>query len=163
MMRELPAYHLPPAGADPTHQCPAGHGHRTARLTKISLSLRHFACKQRLADRRCAPMRNWFQSSGVYTNMLRVPLFLVCSLAALAQPSPPQNHMDAAIQAVSQARQSGRLEEIVALREQAHALLQRVPADSPQFANWSQQVAHLYQSPNRNANWNAPARAILLE
>ena len=108
-------------------------------------------------------MRNWFQSSGVYTNMLRVPLFLVCSLAALAQPSPPQNPMDAAIQAVSQARQSGRLEEIVALREQAHALLQRVPADSPQFANWSQQVAHLYQSPNRNANWNAPARAILLE
>ena len=108
-------------------------------------------------------MRNWFQSSGVYTNMLRVPLFLLCSLAAMAQPSPRQNPMDAAIQAVSQARQSGRAEEVAALREEAHALLRRAPADSPQFANWAHEVAHLYQSPNRNANWNAPARAILLE
>ena len=108
-------------------------------------------------------MRNSFQSSGVYTNMLRVPLFLLCSLAALAQPSPRQDPLDAAIQAVSQARQSGRLEAIAALREQAHALLQRVPVDSPQFATWAHEVAHLYQSPNRNANWNAPARAILLE
>jgi hypothetical protein len=49
-------------------------------------------------------MRNWTRSSGVYTNMLRVPLFLICSLAALAQPSPRQNPMDAAIQAVQQAR-----------------------------------------------------------
>jgi len=108
-------------------------------------------------------MRNWTRSSGVYTNMLRVPLFLICSLAALAQPSPRQNPMDAAIQAVQQARYSGRTEEIAALREQAHALLQRVPVDFPQFANWAQQVAHLYQSPNRNANWNAAARAILQE
>src|ERR1035441_5481616 len=108
-------------------------------------------------------MRNWLRSSGVYTNMLRVPLFLLCSLAALAQPSPPQNPMDAAIQAVWQVRDSGRTEEVAALREQAHALLRRVPADSQQFANWAQQVAHLYQSPNRNANWNAAARAILQE
>jgi tetratricopeptide (TPR) repeat protein len=108
-------------------------------------------------------MRNWRRSSGVYTNMLRVPLFLLCSLAALAQPLPRQNPMDAAIRAVQDLRYSGRTEEIVALREQAHALLRRVPVDSPQFANWAQQVASLYQSPNRNANWNAPARAILQE
>jgi hypothetical protein len=88
-------------------------------------------------------MRNWLRSSGVYTNMLRVPLFLLCSLAALAQPSPPQNPMDAAIQAVWQVRDSGRTEEVAPLREQAHALLRRVPADSQQFANWAQQVAHL--------------------
>jgi tetratricopeptide (TPR) repeat protein len=108
-------------------------------------------------------MRNWLRSSGVYTNMLRVPLFLAFSLAGLAQPSPRQNPMDAAIQAVQQVRYSGRTEEIAALREQAHALLQRVPVDAPQFANWAQQVARLYQSPNRNANWNAAARAILQE
>ena len=108
-------------------------------------------------------MRNWLRSSGVYTNMLRVSLFLVCSLAALGQPSPRQNPMDAAIQAVQQARNTGHTEEIAALREHAHALLQRVPAGSPQFANWVHQVADLYRSPNRNANWNAQARAILQE
>jgi hypothetical protein len=108
-------------------------------------------------------MRNWFRSSGVYTNMLRAPLFLLCSLAALAQPLPRQDPMDAAIQAVQQVRYSGLTEEIAALREGAHALLQRVPVDSPQFANWAHQVACLYQCPNRNANWNAPARAILQE
>src|ERR1039457_5292848 len=152
-----------PPGADPTHQCPAGHGTGAAHHSKSILSARHFTCKQRLPDRRSAPMRNWLRSSGVYTNMLRVSLFLVCSLAAVGQPSPRQNPMDAAIQAVEQVRYGGRTEEIAALREQAHALLQRVPADSAQFANWAQQVAHLYQNPNRNANWNAAARAILQE
>ena len=39
-------------------------------------------------------MRNWLRPSGVYTNMLRVPLFLVCSLAALAQPSPRQDPLE---------------------------------------------------------------------
>ena len=106
-------------------------------------------------------MRNLLRSSGVYTHMLRVPLFLLCSLAALAQPQ--LNPIDAAIQAVQQVRYSGRTEEIAALREQAHALLQRVPAGSPQFAKWVHQVADLYRSPNRNANWDAPARAILQE
>ena len=104
-------------------------------------------------------MRNWIRSSGVYTNMLRVPLFLVCSLAALAQSSARPDPLDAAIQAVWQARNSGHLEEAVAAREQARALLPRAPVDSPRFAGWVQGVAQFYQS----ANWNAPARAILQE
>ena len=104
-------------------------------------------------------MRNWTRSSGVYTNMLRLPLVLVCSLAALAQPSPRQNPLDAAIQAVWQARNNGRFEEAVAARDQARALLPRAPVDSPQFAYWVQQVAQLYQ----NSNWNAQARTILQE
>jgi tetratricopeptide (TPR) repeat protein len=102
-------------------------------------------------------MRNRLRPSGVYTNMLRVPLFLVCSLAALAQPSPRQDPLDAAIQAVWQARNSGHFEKAVAAREQARAVLPRAPVDSPQFPGWAQQVAQLYQ----NANWNAQARAIL--
>jgi tetratricopeptide (TPR) repeat protein len=65
--------------------------------------------------------------------------------------------LDAAIQAVWQARNSGHFEEAVAAREQARALLPRAPLDSPQFPGWAQQVAQLYQ----NANWNAQARAIL--
>jgi tetratricopeptide (TPR) repeat protein len=102
-------------------------------------------------------LRNWTRSSGVYTNMLRVPLFLVCSLAALAQPSPRQDPLEAALQAVRQARNTGHFEEAVAAREQARALLPRAPVDSPQFAFWVQQVAQLY----RNSNWNSQARAIL--
>jgi tetratricopeptide (TPR) repeat protein len=104
-------------------------------------------------------MRNWTRCSGVYTNMLRVPLFLFCSLAALAQPSPRQDPLDAANQAFWQARNSGRVEDAVAAREQARALLPRVPLDSPRFANWARQVSQLY----RNSNWNAQARAVLHE
>lgn len=104
-------------------------------------------------------MRNWTRCSGVYTNMLRVPLFLVCSLAALAQPSPRQDPLDTALQAVWQARNNGRFEVAAAGREQARAQLQRAPVDSPRFAGWAQQVAQLYQS----SSLNAQARAILRE
>ena len=104
-------------------------------------------------------MWNWLRPSGVYTNMHRVPLFLVCSLAALAQPSPQPDPLDAAIQAVWQARSSGHVEEAVAARQHARALLARAPLDSPRFAGWAQGVAQLY----RNASWNAQARAILQE
>src|ERR1035441_8754666 len=94
-------------------------------------------------------MRNRLRPSGVYTNMLRVPLFLFFSLAALAQPSPRQDPLDAAIQAVWQARNSGHFEEAVAAREQARAVLPRAPVDSPQFPGWAQQVAQLYRSEER--------------
>jgi tetratricopeptide (TPR) repeat protein len=104
-------------------------------------------------------MRNWTRSSGVYTDMLRIPLFLVCSLAALAQPSPRQDPLETALQAVWQARNNGRFEEAIAAREQARALLKRAPADSPRFPGWVQQVTQLYQS----ASLNAQARAILQE
>jgi tetratricopeptide (TPR) repeat protein len=108
-------------------------------------------------------MRNWTRCSGVYSNMLRAPLFLVCSLAALAQvspqPRPRQDPMDAAIQAVWQTRNTGRFAEAATMREQARALLQRAPVDSPQFAGWVQQVAQLYQQ----LSLNGQTRAILQE
>ncbi len=101
-------------------------------------------------------MRNWTRSSGVYSSMLRVLLFLVCSLA-LAQPSPQQDPLDQAIQAVWQARNSGRFEESAASRDRARALFQQKSVDAPQFAGWAQQVAQIYQ----NSSLNAQARTIL--
>jgi tetratricopeptide (TPR) repeat protein len=104
-------------------------------------------------------MRNWTGSSGVYTHMLRVSLFLVLTWAAPAQPSRQQDPLDAAIQAVWQARNTGRFDDAAAAREQARALLQRAPVDSPRFAGWVQQVAQAYQNSNRSAQ----ARAVLQE
>jgi tetratricopeptide (TPR) repeat protein len=104
-------------------------------------------------------MRNWSRCSGVYSYMLRAPLFLVCSLAVLAQQRPQQDPLDTAIQAVWQTRNSGRFAEAAAARDQARALLQRAPVESPRFAGWAQQVAQLYQ----NSNFNAQARSILQE
>ena len=104
-------------------------------------------------------MRNPAHSSGVYTLVLRLPLSLLLTLAAQAQPSLRQDPLDAALQAVWQARNNGNFEGTAAAREQAHVLLQRVPADSPRFAGWAQQVAAAYQ----NSSWNVQARAILQE
>jgi tetratricopeptide (TPR) repeat protein len=104
-------------------------------------------------------MRNWTRCSGVYNNMLRVSLYLFCSLAAVAQPMPRQDPLDAALQAGWQAQGSGRFAEATAGREQALALLQHAPVDSPRFPSWVQQLAQLYQ----NSGWNARARTILQE
>jgi len=103
-------------------------------------------------------MRNPSRSSGVYRNMHRTPLFLVCTLAALAQ-QPQQDPMDTAIQAVWQARADGHFEQAGAAREQARAQLQNTPAESPRFAAWVQQVAQLYSA----AGLNLQARRILRE
>ncbi len=102
-------------------------------------------------------MRNPARCFGVYSNMLRIPLFLVCSLAAVAQMRQQQDPLDTAIQAVWQARSSGQFGVAAAAREQARALLQRAPADSPRFAGWVQQVSQFYQS----SSLNGQARAIL--
>jgi tetratricopeptide (TPR) repeat protein len=104
-------------------------------------------------------MRNWARRSGVYSIMVRMPLFLICAFAALAQPSFRQDPLDTAVQSVWQARNSGRFEEAAAARDQARALLQRAPVDSPRFAGWAQEVAQSYQ----NSGWSAQARAILQE
>jgi len=108
-------------------------------------------------------MPNWPRYSHIYSTMHRVPLFLVCSLAALAQPSPQtppqQNPLDTAIQAVWQARTNGRFEEAAAAREQARAQLRRASVDSPRFTEWVYQVMQLY----RHSNLNAHARAVLQE
>jgi tetratricopeptide (TPR) repeat protein len=104
-------------------------------------------------------MWNWTRWSGVYSNMHRAPLFLVCSLAALAQQSTQQDPLDTAIQAVWQARSNGRFEDAAAAREQARAQLQRAPADSPRFTDWVYQVMQLYQ----HSNLNVQARVVLQE
>ena len=104
-----------------------------------------------------ADLRNW--PPGFHIYVLRVPLLLVCWFAALAQPSPQEDPLDALIQAVWQARSQGRFEEAAARREQARALLRSVPADSPQFAGWARQVAQFY----RTSSLNAQAEATLQE
>jgi hypothetical protein len=103
-------------------------------------------------------MGNWIRCSGVYTNMRRVLLILVCSLAGLAQRLPQQNPLDQAILAAWQADNS-HLQEATAARERARVLLRSVPVGSSQFTGWAQQVAQLY----RNASLNAQARAVLQE
>ncbi|MDR3702425.1 MAG: hypothetical protein P4L56_22445, partial [Candidatus Sulfopaludibacter sp.] len=99
--------------------------------------------------------------SGVYSYMLRVPLLLICSLAAWAQhwaqQAPQQDPINAAIQVIWQARNEGRFEDAAAAREQARSLLQRAPVDAPQFQGWAQQVSQAYQ----NSGMNGQARAVL--
>ena len=104
-------------------------------------------------------MRNWRSCSGVYSGMVRVPFLLLYSLAALAQPGPRQDPMDAAIDAVWRARSMSRFSEAAAGLDQARAQLQRTPVSSARFAGWARQVAQLYQS----SGWNAQARATLQE
>ncbi len=104
-------------------------------------------------------MRNWTRLPGVYNTMQRISLVTVFSLVAAAQPLMQQDPLDTAIQAVWQSRTQGNFEGAGAAREQARALLQRVPVDSPRFAGWVQQVAQIYQA----SGWNAKARAILEE
>ncbi len=95
--------------------------------------------------------------SGVYPSMRRACLLLVCSLAMMGQPLTPEDRMTAAIQALWEAPDKGPIEAIAARREEARALLQRAPVDSPRFAGWVQQLATIYQ----NAGLNAQARALL--
>ncbi len=108
-------------------------------------------------------MRNSHSRSGVYSYMLRVALLLICSLAAWAQqwaqPSPQQDPINAALQAIWQARNEGRFEDAAAARDQARSLLQHVPVDAPQYQGWVQQVAQAYQS----SGMNLQARAVLLD
>lgn len=103
-------------------------------------------------------MRNWTGCSGVYRDMLRVPLLLASTLAALAQPMP-RDPLDTTLQQYWQARQQGRIEDAASRRQEARTLLQGVPPDSPRLPMRVQQVSQLYQ----NANRNAEARAVLQE
>jgi tetratricopeptide (TPR) repeat protein len=89
--------------------------------------------------------------------MPRVSLFLLCSLAALAQQAPRQDPLDAALQAAWREAAKAPFQQSAATREQVRSLLQHVPANAPRFPGWAQQVAQLYQ----NAGLNAEARSIL--
>ncbi len=66
-------------------------------------------------------MRNWSSCSGVYSGMARVPLLVLYSLTALAQPGPRQDPMDAAIDAVWRARSMSRYSEAAAGAGSRHA------------------------------------------
>jgi len=84
----------------------------------------------------------------------RVPIVLLLgSAGALAQFRVGQfQHPDpvnSAIQDYWQASSQGRFDEAAAKRTALRALLDQVPVDAPQFANWVQQVAQLYQSAGR--------------
>ena len=102
-------------------------------------------------------MRNSHSRSGVYSYMLRVPLLLICSLAAGAQPWAQEDPINAAVQSVWQARNEGRFDDAAAARDQARSLLQRAPVDAPQYQGWVQQVAQAHQS----SGMNLQARTIL--
>jgi tetratricopeptide (TPR) repeat protein len=100
-------------------------------------------------------MGNWTRLSGVYSNMHRLPLLLVCWFTAMAQQPPAQDPLDAAIQAAYAA--NGHFQEAVAAREQARELLRHMPASAERFGIETSQVAQLFQNVGRNAE----ARAIL--
>ncbi len=97
--------------------------------------------------------------SGVYGSMRCACLLLVCSLTIMGQPTTLEDRLTAAIQAMWEAPDKGPIEAIAARRDEARALLQRAPVDSPRFAGWVQQLANIYQ----NAGLNAQARALLLD
>ncbi len=89
-------------------------------------------------------------------------LCFLCSLTALGQApaamaqAPYRDAVGAAIQAYWQARGDGRFEEAAAQRNLARSLVERLPAEAPQFASYVQQVAQLYQ----NAGMHVEARAV---
>src|SRR6185369_16288489 len=83
--------------------------------------------------------------AGVYLNMHRGILVLLCSVAAMAQPQQ-LSPLDSAIQAFHKARSEGRFEEAAAKREEARTLLAQTPVESERFAGQVQGVSQLYQS-----------------
>jgi tetratricopeptide (TPR) repeat protein len=85
--------------------------------------------------------------------MRRGILCLVFSFAALAQP--PRDPMQTALQDYWRAQNERRFEDSTARRAEVRALLGRAPAESPQFTNWAQQVAQLYQNAGRIADATA--------
>jgi tetratricopeptide (TPR) repeat protein len=87
-------------------------------------------------------------------------LYLLLSLTALAQ-SPQQNPLDAAYQAYHNARQEARFDDAAAKREEARGLLAQMPVDAPQFGNWVQNVAQLYQGGGMYAQAREVAEAAL--
>src|SRR6202011_4690026 len=89
--------------------------------------------------------------------MRPVVLCFLYSITVLAQPAAPP--VDLALRAYGKAHIEGRFDEAGARREDARAVLRRVPAEAPQFLSWGQQVAQIYQG----AGMNIQARAVMHE
>ncbi len=93
--------------------------------------------------------------------LLGLPMLgLLLSLTALSQ-APRQNPLDTVFQAYWQARGQARYDEASALREEARGLLAKAPVEAPQFANWVQSVAQLYQGVGLYARAREVAEAAL--
>jgi tetratricopeptide (TPR) repeat protein len=71
-------------------------------------------------------------------------LFAAPVLAQSGRPVPQQAPVDALIQSYQSAYSNGRFDEAAAARDQARALLNQIPVDDPQFANWAQRVSQIY-------------------
>jgi tetratricopeptide (TPR) repeat protein len=84
-------------------------------------------------------------------------LFAAPVLAQWGRPVPQQAPVDALIQSYQSAYSNGRFDEAAAARDQARALLNQIPVEDPQFANWTQRVSGLYE----NAGFALRARDVL--
>jgi tetratricopeptide (TPR) repeat protein len=81
--------------------------------------------------------------------MLRGLAYLLFATPVLAQsgrPVPQQAPVDALIQSYQSAYSNGKFDEAAAARDQTRALLNQIPVDDPQFANWVQRVSGIYES-----------------
>lgn len=103
---------------------------------------------------------NFWIADGVYRNMRRAFLCLLCSFTALAQ-TQQQTPIDTAIQAFWNAREHGRFNEAAAKREEARGLLAQMPVEAPQFSGWVQSVTQLYQGGGMYARARDVAEAAL--
>src|ERR1700691_3292926 len=84
-------------------------------------------------------------------------LFAGPVLAQWGRPVPQQAPVDALIQSYQSAFSIGKFDEAAAARDQARALLNQIPVDDPQFANWAQRVSQLYDG----AGFARQARDVL--
>jgi hypothetical protein len=73
-------------------------------------------------------------------------LFISAVLAQSGRPVPQQAPVDALIQSYQSACSNGKFDEAAAARDQARALLNQIPVDDPQFANWAQRVSGIYEN-----------------
>lgn len=78
-------------------------------------------------------------------------LLLCCTVVALAQIPPQEDPVRAAINASQTAHNQGRFDEAAVKRAQARSLLDQVPGNSPQFGNFVERVAFLYQTTGLSA------------
>jgi tetratricopeptide (TPR) repeat protein len=84
-------------------------------------------------------------------------LFAAPVLAQSGRPVPQQAPVDALIQSYQSAYSNGKFDEAAAARDQARALLNQIPVDDPQFANWVQRVSGIYE----NGGFALRARDVL--
>jgi tetratricopeptide (TPR) repeat protein len=73
-------------------------------------------------------------------------LFASPLLAQTFRPAPQQAPIDALIQSYQSAINNSKYDEAAAKRDQARALLNRIPANDPQFGNWAERVSQTYDS-----------------